>query len=391
MSTTLEPKRIRSGAPRIDVSVVMPCLDEEASVGGCVHDAFEGIRRCGLTGEVVVCDNGSSDRSVATAREAGARVVLEQRRGYGRAYRTGLAAATGRYLVMGDADRSYDFTQLESLVAPLLDGYDYVLGSRRSGMIRDGAMPWLHRYIGNPVLTGVLHRLFGIAVSDAHSGMRAFTRSAYEQMGLSSDGMEFASELVIAAAEAELQTTEVPITYHPRVGESKLRSFRDGWRHLRFMLLRCPRYLYFVPGLIMLVLGLAGQLALLPGPLPLGFHALDVHFSALFALSSIVGLMLLAMGTFADLYSVGVGLSRRAHPLARAIERNFTLERGLVVGLTLFLAGFGLDVGVLVVWINRSLGAINEMRPALLAMSMMVMGIQIFFSSFLLSLIQDPP
>jgi glycosyltransferase involved in cell wall biosynthesis len=218
-----------------DVSVVMPCLNEEDSVRWCVERALHGIEHAGLRGEVVVCDNASVDQSVQVAERAGARVVHETKRGYGRAYRTGIDASHGQLIVIGDSDCSYDFLELHRLIAPLLDGYDYVLGSRFEGTILPGAMPFLNRYIGNPVLTATLNRLFGLQTSDAHSGMRAFTRSAYEQMQLRCDGMEFASEIVIAAARVGLRVMETPITYHPRRGDSKLNRWRDGFRHLRFM------------------------------------------------------------------------------------------------------------------------------------------------------------
>ena len=218
-----------------DLSVVLPCLNEENSVGWCIGRAWEGIARTGLRGEVVVCDNGSIDASVEAAEQAGARVVHEAKRGYGRAYLAGIEASVGRMIVIGDSDCSYDFLELHRLIGPLLEGYDYVLGSRFAGTILPGAMPFLNRYVGNPALTGLLNALFGLDTSDAHSGMRTFTRSAYERMGLRCEGMEFASEIVIAAARARLRITEVPITYHPRLGHSKLRRFRDGVRHVRFM------------------------------------------------------------------------------------------------------------------------------------------------------------
>lgn len=218
-----------------DISVVMPCLNEEESVRWCVEDAWKGIERAHLRGEVVVCDNGSVDRSIEVAQRAGARVVQERRKGYGRAYLTGIQAAVGRIIVIGDSDRSYDFCELDQLIAPLCEGYDYVLGSRFAGTILPGAMPLLNRYLGNPVLTFLLNSLFGLHTTDAHSGMRGFTRNAYERMDLRCDGMEFASEIVIAAARAGLRVTEVPITYHPRNGRSKLRRWRDGARHVRYM------------------------------------------------------------------------------------------------------------------------------------------------------------
>lgn len=219
----------------VDLSVVMPCLNEEDSVRWCVERAWRGIERTNLQGEVVVCDNGSVDRSVEVAEGAGARVVHEATRGYGRAYLSGIDASAGRSIVIGDSDCSYDFFELHKLIGPLVDGYDYVLGSRFTGTILPGSMPFLNRYLGNPALTALLNALFGLDTSDAHSGMRAFTRNAYERMDLRCDGMEFASEIVIAAARAGLRVTEVPITYHPRMGHSKLRRWRDGARHVRFM------------------------------------------------------------------------------------------------------------------------------------------------------------
>jgi glycosyltransferase involved in cell wall biosynthesis len=371
-----------------DISVVMPCLNEERSVGICVERALEGIRRTNLTGEVIVCDNGSTDDSVAVATAAGARVVHQPERGYGNAYRRGFEAARGRYVVMGDSDLSYDFSQLHRLVESLqTGGYDYVLGSRFAGEILPGAMPWSHRYIGNPVLTGILNRFFDLKTSDAHSGMRAFTREAYERMGCRTKGMEFASEIVINAAKAGLNVGEVPITYHPRIGESKLRSMRDGWRHLRFMLLLCPKYLFVIPGIAMLLLGVLGQVALLPGPLPLGFHALDLHFSALFALLSIVGYQVVLFGVFANTYARTHRLDR-PNRLLDWIERDLTLEHGLVLGLGLFLVGLTIDSVILVRWLASDLGPLNEMRPALLAMTFIVIGLQTAFASFFLGVLR---
>ena len=370
-----------------DISVVMPCLNEAASVGACIEKAWEGIRRTGLTGEVVISDNGSTDDSVAVATRAGARVVRQPARGYGNAYLKGFAEARGRYIIMGDSDGSYDFTQIDRLIAPLRDGYDYVLGSRFAGSILPGAMPWTHRYIGNPVLTGVLNRLFKVDSSDAHSGMRAFTADAYQRMALQSQGMELASEIVISAAKARLRGTEVPITYHPREGESKLHSMRDGWRHLRFMLLLSPNWLFVWPGVALFVLGLVGQGLLLPGPLNLGFHALDVHFSVLFALAAILGYQTLLFGVFARtwLSSGGAGGDDR---LQRWFDRNYSLERGLVGGAMMFVIGFAIDAAVLIHWLQKGLGPINSLRPALLAMTLMMVGAQTGFASFFLSLLR---
>jgi glycosyltransferase involved in cell wall biosynthesis len=371
---------------RPDISVVMPCLNEAASVGMCIEKAWEGISRTGLTGEVVVSDNGSTDDSIAVATRAGARVVRQPERGYGNAYLKGFAEARGRYIIMGDSDGSYDFAQLDRLIAPLReDGYDYVLGSRFAGKILPGAMPWSHRYIGNPVLTGVLNRLFKVKSSDAHSGMRAFTADAYRRMELQSAGMELASEIVINAAKVGLRGTEVPITYHPREGESKLNSMRDGWRHLRFMLLLSPNWLFVWPGVVLFVLGMLGQAILLPGPLNLGFHAFDVHASVLFALAAILGYQTLLFGVFART-CLPVERDRGDDRVQRWFDRNYSLERGLVGGALLFVVGFAIDAAVLIHWLRKDLGPINSLRPALLAMTLMMVGAQTAFAAFFLSL-----
>ena len=225
----------------IEVSVVMPCLNEQATIGACIEKAHRTLKNLCISGEIVVADNGSTDNSVAIAQSLGAQVVHQPCRGYGAAYQTGIAAAQGKSIVIGDSDDTYDFSELNRFILPLRQGYDLVMGSRFKGEIRPGAMPWLHRYVGNPFLTGMLNLLFKAGVSDAHCGMRAFTREAYEQMKLKTPGMEFASEMVIKAVQAGLRIAEVPITYYPRKGESKLHSFRDGWRHLRFMLSEVSR------------------------------------------------------------------------------------------------------------------------------------------------------
>jgi glycosyltransferase involved in cell wall biosynthesis len=368
----------------VDVSVVMPCLNEEDSVGICVAKAFEGIRKTGLSGEVIVSDNGSTDNSVAVAEAAGARVVHQPARGYGNAYLKGFSEARGRYIVMGDSDDTYDFTQLDTLVEPLTRGYDYVLGSRFGGEIKKGAMTFSHRYIGNPVLTAILNRFFGLKSSDAHSGMRAFTREAYAKMALRCEGMEFASEIVIKAGRARLKVAEVPIVYHPRIGETKLNTFRDGWRHLRFMLLLCPQWLYIIPGMMLFILGLVGQSVLLEH-VSIGGRNLSVHFSAVFALAAILGAQALSFGAFARTYGASLGLEDEGR-LQRWVHEEFTLERGLLTGAVFFLFGFVIDAVILWDWLRKHMGALDAMKPALFAMTFMVLGAQIIFTSFFLGL-----
>ena len=376
----------------IDISVVMPCLNEEDSVAQCVTMALVGIARTGLSGEVVVCDNGSTDESVARAIEAGARVVHQPLKGYGSAYRKGFDSARGRILVMGDSDGSYDFSQLDGLVSKIDEGYDYVLGSRLAGQILPGAMPWLHRYVGNPVLTGILNLFFGLNTSDAHSGMRAFTREAYDRLGVATEGMEFASEIVINAAHAGLKVAEVPITYHPRIGESKLHSFRDGWRHLRFMLLLAPNWLFILPGLLMFGLGIVGETALLPGPLSLSpQHTLGIHFSVLFTMLAILGYQQLMFGVFTKSYARTRGAVGRTDALLRFVDRWFSLERGLIAGLVLFLIGGVIDAAVLTHWLASNMGRLDALRPVLLSLTLMMLGAQTAFGSFFLSLFPRQP
>jgi len=369
----------------VDISVVMPCLNEEESVGICVAKALAGIRKTGLRGEVVVSDNGSSDRSVTVALAAGARVVHQPDRGYGNAYMKGFSEARGRFIVMGDSDDTYDFSELDRLIGPLTDGYDYVLGSRFGGEIKKGAMTFSHRYIGNPILTAILNRFFGLRSSDAHSGMRAFTREAYDRMGLRCEGMEFASEIVIKAGRAGLKVTEVPIVYHPRVGETKLNTFRDGWRHLRFMLLLCPQWLYIIPGALLFAIGMIGQTITLQGHVSVASHTLNAHFSALFASMAMLGSQAVIFGLFARTYAATLGLEPVGR-LHRWVQEDFTLERGLVTGTLFFLFGLLIDAVVLSEWLQRSMGPLDAMRPTLYAMTFMVLGVQVIFGSFFLSL-----
>jgi glycosyltransferase involved in cell wall biosynthesis len=368
------------------VSVVMPCLNEEKTIGACVTKALEGIRRTGLPGEVVVADNGSTDRSVEIATELGARVVHQPRRGYGNAYRAGFEAARGKYIVMGDSDDTYDFREIDQLIQKLREGNEYVLGSRFKGEILPGAMPWLHQYIGNPVLTGILNFMFGLKSSDAHSGLRAFTKEAYRRMRLQTTGMEFASEMVINAARAKLKVAEVPITYYPREGESKLRSFRDGWRHLRFMLLYSPDHLFLIPGALLFLIGLVGMLFLLPGPKIISGHFIDYHFMFIASLLTIVGFQVLLTGFYAKAYA----FTHRFAPDDRMIQlfyRYFSLEEWLLAGFVVFLIGLGIDSAIFVTWVQHNFRDLFAVREALLALTLMVVGIELMFSSFLLSIL----
>lgn len=374
------------GTEPVEISVVMPCLNEESSVGECVEMAVRGIRRAGMSGEVIVCDNGSADRSVEIARAAGATVVHEPQRGYGNAYRRAFAEARGRYLVMGDSDCSYDFSRLDELVAPLLRGYDYVLGSRFAGDILAGAMPWTHRYIGNPVLTGALNRLFGLKTSDAHSGMRAFTREAYERMNLRSEGMEFASEVVVRAAQTGLRVTEVPIVYHPRVGDSKLRGLRDALRHLRYMLLQCPRQLFVIPGMLLIAVGLLAQVVMIASSLGETDYTAGILVAACFGLAAVLGYQAMIFGLFAF---VDTRTFEPPPSLVRWLDKRVSVERGITAGLSLFIVAGVVGALLALTSLGSGLGLAREVHGLILCLTCTGFGVQTALAALFLGLLRD--
>jgi hypothetical protein len=376
----------------LDLAIVLPCRNEAATVASCVARGLAALDRLGLRGEVIVVDNGSSDGSAEIAARAGARVVREPLVGYGNALKRGIREARARWILMADADESYDLEDLDGFVAALDAGADLVMGSRMRGAIQPGAMPWLHRWVGNPVLSAMLRLLFGGAVSDAHCGMRAFTRSAARRMRLRADGMELASEMVIKALLERMRVAEVPITLHVdgRSGRPHLRTFRDGWRHLRLMLLLSPTYVFVIPGAVSVVAGSLPLLFLGSGPRTVGPLSFDVHFLVLGSLLTILGFQVLTTGLFAKAYSH----SARLYPpdrLLRAFLRHFTLERGLVLGGLLFAAGFLQDAAVLVGWLRSGFGSLDAVRPTIQASTAMIVGLQLAFSSFFLGLIRWTP
>lgn len=373
----------------VEVSIVMPCLNEQATIGSCIEKAQRTMKALGIRGEVVVADNGSTDGSVQIAESLGARVVHQSIRGYGAAYQAGIAAARGKYILIGDSDDTYDFTDIERFITPLRNGYDFVIGSRFKGEIRPGAMPWSHRYIGNPILSGILRWFFHTDISDAHCGMRAFTKEAYDKMALQTTGMEFASEMVVKAVGANLKICEVPITYYPREGESKLNSFRDAWRHLRFMLLLSPTHLFVWPGGVLFILGLLATLMMLPGPVQIGNHAYDIHMMTLSGFVTLLGYQILNMGICARTYAVTAKFVKK-DDLISGLYRLFTLERGMALGALLFLCGIVIDIRVAWTWRQSGFGPLNEIRAALFALVCMVLGVQTVFSAFLLSLFAIP-
>jgi hypothetical protein len=362
---------------------VIPCLNEAETIAECVTRARRALDESGIPGEVIVADNDSDDGSPALAEAAGAHVVHEPRRGYGSAYLAGFAAARGEYIVMADADLTYDFAYVPEFVKELEGGGDMVIGDRMDN-IHPGAMPWLHRYVGNPVLTGTLNALFRTGVKDAHCGMRALRRDVLPQLDLRTTGMEFASEMVIRAAKANLDVRQFPIEYHPRGGESKLSSFRDGWRHLRFLLVHSPTHLFIVPGAAM---ALAGALVacLVLAQIDVFGRTWDLHAMIAGCLLLIVGVQVLALGLCAHAY--GTYFMGEEDPWFDRMRARFKLEHGLIVGGVIGAAGLAVAGVILGIWVNRGFGGLSEQRLAVLAATLIIVGIQVFFSSFLLSIL----
>ncbi len=365
------------------VSVVIPCLNEAENIEACVTAALTALTQMGVPGEVVVADNDSEDDSARLAEQAGARVVVEHRRGYGSAYLAGFAASKGRYIVMADADLTYDFNEIPRFVAALEEGAEMVIGDRMDN-IQPGAMPWLHRYIGNPILTGLLNLFFRTGINDAHCGMRALRRDVLPRLDLRTTGMEFASEMVIRASKENLRIAEFPIEYHPRGGESKLSSFRDGWRHLRFLLVHSPNHLFIFPGAVLA--GVGALIVVFVGA-GLDFFGRSWGLHALLggALLMVVGTQVLALGLCAHAY--GTYFMGERDPWFDRMRARFRLEHGLLLGGLFTLLGVVMGVVIVASWISHGFGSLAYERLAVVAASLLIVGIQIFFSSFLLSIL----
>jgi glycosyltransferase involved in cell wall biosynthesis len=365
------------------VSVVIPCLNEAENIERCVTAALGALRDGAIDGEVLVVDNASEDDSAALAAAAGARVVLEPRRGYGSAYLAGFAAARGEYIVMADADLTYDFNEIPRFVAALQDGAELVMGDRMDN-IQPGAMPWLHRYIGNPLLSGLLNLFFRTGVKDAHCGMRALRRDVLPRLDLRTTGMEFASEMVIRASKEHLKIAEFPIEYHPRGGESKLSSFRDGWRHLRFLLVHSPTHLFVLPGMLLAGLGTL-ILVFVAAGLDFFGRAWGLHALIGGALLMIVGTQVLGLGLCAHAY--GTYFMGEKDPWFDRMRAHFRLEHGLLLGGLFMLIGVAMGAVIVATWISHGFGSLADEHLAVVAAALLIVGIQIFFSSFLLSIL----
>jgi glycosyltransferase involved in cell wall biosynthesis len=371
--------------PTVELSIVMPCLNEAETLAVCVQKARKGLLDAGISGEVIVADNGSTDGSIAIAEENGARVVHVKAKGYGNALRGGIEAARGRWLLMGDADDSYDFGEAGRFMEKLKEGEDLVMGCRLpagGGTIKPGAMPWKNRWIGNPSLSFLGRLFFKTPVRDFHCGLRAFSRDAYDRMELKTTGMEFASEMVMKASLRSMRISEVPITLHPdgRSRPPHLRPWRDGWRHLRFMLIYSPRWLFLVPGLILTMVGTLAAASIFLAPRHIG----GIEFDA-----AIVGVQLVAFACFTKAFAIAEGHLPEDPKFARALQL-ITLERGLIAGLLISLAGVSMLGWSVYLWSKVGFGSLpypENLRRIIIAVTLIVVGLQTVFSSFFLGVL----
>ena len=376
----------------IELSVVLPCLNEAETLGTCVRKAQETMLAEGIQGEVIVADNGSSDGSVEIGQRLGARVIPIAAKGYGNALMGGIAAAVGTYVVMGDADASYDFGHIPRFLEQLRNGADLVMGNRFRGGIEKGAMPPLHQYFGNPALSWIGRRFFrSRVVGDFYCGLRGFRRDAYQRMGLRTTGMEFATEMVVKATLLKMRVAEVPTTLSPdgRSRPPHLRTWRDGWRTLRFFLLYSPRWLFLYPGVALMLIGSLLGVWLLPGPRTMGTITFDVHTLLYAAAFMLLGFQSICFAVFTKLFAVSEGL----HPLDPVLDKLFryiTLEVGLGVGSLLTIAGLATSLFAVAGWGTRGFGTLdypNAMRIVIPAVLLLTLGTQTVFASFFLSVL----
>jgi len=367
------------------ISVVLPCLNEEATISDCLRKIKEAFEKYHLEGEIIVVDNGSTDRSAEIARSFGAKVVEEKKRGYGNAYHRGIAETKGDFIVIGDADNTYDFLEIDKFIKPLKQGYEMVIGNRFAGM-KKGAMTFLSR-LGNLILSGILRLFFKTKIRDSHCGMRSFRRQAYDKLNLQTTGMEYASEIIVKAIWQNLKIKEVPISYYPRAGESKLSPWRDGWRHLKFMLLYAPNWLFLGPGVFLFFIGLVLLTAMTFGPVKIGKMILHLHPMFLGALLVLLGYQVFSFGLLTKLYAY----SQKLMPKSKLVDfylKHFSLEKILVIGLIIFLIGLGLSISVYLIWAKAGFGALFEIRKSLTSITLMILGIQVIFTGFFYNILR---
>lgn len=380
--------------PTVELTIVMPCLNEAETLARCIEKAHRGLAEAGVQGEVLIADNGSTDGSIEIAQRLGARVEPVQEKGYGNALRGGIRAARGRYILMGDSDDSYDFSNIKGFVEKLRQGFDLVMGCRLpigGGTIAPGAMPWKNRWIGNPSLSFLGRLFFRTPIHDFHCGMRGFSAEGYRKMDLKTTGMEFASEMVMKATIKGLRVAEVPITLHKdgRNRPPHLKPWRDGWRHLRFMLIYSPKWLFFVPGVVLFVLGLMGMLATLAGPVRIGGATMEVGTMLLAGMTLLVGFQLVAQAFYAKVFAVGEGLLPN-DPNFAGVFRHWNLEKGCVAGLLMILGGMGILAWAVWEWRQAGFGPLDysaNLRRLIPGATLSLLGLQTIFASFHLSVL----
>jgi len=375
----------------LELTILMPCLNEAETLEVCIRKALGFLEKHQVRGEVLIADNGSTDGSQAIAEKAGARVVPVKEKGYGNALLGGIAAARGRFIIMGDADDSYDFVNLMPFVEKLREGYDLVMGNRFRGGILPGAMPPLHYYLGNPVLTGLGRLFFCPEIGDYHCGLRGFSKAAAERMELRTTGMEFASEMVVKASLLKMRICEVPTTLKKdgRNRPPHLRSWRDGWRHLRFMLMYSPRWLFLIPGALMMLVGLLTGLWLMPGPQKIGNVTFDVHTMLYAGLAVLIGFQSVIFAVFTKTFAITSGFLPKDERMEN-LFKYITLEVGLIIGVLLIIAGLGGTASAIFGWQKTQFGPLvpaDTLRTVIPSFVLLALGCQTVLSSFFMSVL----
>ncbi|MFA5275535.1 MAG: glycosyltransferase [Candidatus Omnitrophota bacterium] len=373
-------EEISGNTPQI--SIVLPCLNEEQAIGFCLDQIKSVIKKNNLSAEILVVDNGSADNSFKIAEEKQVRLVYEKEKGYGAACLKGLKAAEGKFIFLADCDGSYDFSEILDFIEELKKGSDFVIGNRFKGRIENGAMPWPHQWIGNPILSGIFRLFFKAKIHDVHCGMKALTQDALKMLNLRTKGMEFASEIAMLVGKNRLKIKELPINYHKRRGRSKLRTLADGWRHLRFMLLYSPLFLFFIPGLILFLSGAASMLWMyLEPPKILG---IQFYYHPMFVsvLLIIIGYQLIIFSLFSKTYAITYLGDK---PVFEKLYKYITIETASIAGILIGISGMIIYAGIFFKWLSSGLGQLEEIRNSILALTLIIIGIQTIFSSFMLS------
>lgn len=370
-----------------EISIILPCLNEQESIGKCLTQIKQVIQENQLNAELIIVNNGSTDNSCNIIKQYAkgikGKLIHHPIRGYGSAYLKGFEEAQGKYIFMADPDGTYDFKEIPNFINELRKGYDFVIGDRFKGGMDQDAMPKLHKYIGNPLLSGILRLFFHTKTHDAHCGMRAITKSAFEKLNLQTIGMEFASEMVIKAGKRNLKIKELPINYHKRQGTSKLKSFSDGWRHLRFMLLYCPKFLFFIPGLFLFLMGLFSMIWLTLGH-PILNQTFQYHPIFISAIITILGYQLIFFGVFAKTYAI---THLKEKPIFNKLYKHITIEKASIAGFLIIIFGIGIYITTFLNWVAGNFDPVIETKKSIIALTLLALGFQSIFSAFMLSIL----